>query len=110
MTHDTKGTRSVLLSADEKKLYVADGDIERGDTCQLFEYAVKPDGNTATSKALVTFMAVERGIEGMCLDSEGNILACAGWKKSGGGPGVYLILPSGTLPESHPPPAATPVR
>ena len=110
MTHDTKGPRSVLLSADEKTLYVADGDVERGDTCQLFAYAVKPDGNIEPGKALVAFMAVERGIEGMCLDSEGNIVACAGWKKSGGGPVIYVISASGTLLETHPAPADMPMR
>ena len=30
VTHDTLGPRAVLLSTDEKTLYVADGDVERG--------------------------------------------------------------------------------
>ena len=110
VTHDTRGPRAVLLSADEKMLYVADGDVERGDTCQLFAYPVKPDGGIGPGKALVTFMAVERSIEGMCLDREGNIVACAGWKKSGAGPVIYVISASGTLLETHPAPADMPMR
>jgi len=110
ITHDTCGPRSVLLSADEKTLYVADGDVERGDACQLFAYPVKPDGEIGPIKVLVCFMAVERGIEGMCLDSEGNIVACAGWKKSGGGPVIYVISASGTILETHPAPADLPMR
>lgn len=110
ITQDTSGPRSVLLSANEKTLYVADGDVERGDTCQLFAYPVKPDGDIGPIKVLVSFMAVERGIEGMCLDSDGNIVACAGWKRSGGGPVIYVISVSGTILETHPAPADLPMR
>lgn len=110
VTHDTKGPRSVLLSADEKTLYVADGDAERGDVCQLCAYPVKPDGGIGPCKVLLAFAPVERGIEGMCLDSEGNIVACAGWKKSGVGPGIHVISASGTVLETHPAPADMPMR
>jgi sugar lactone lactonase YvrE len=110
VTHDTTGPRSVLLSADEKTLYVADGDVERGNVCQLFAYSVIAGGEVGPAKALLTFAAVERGIEGMCLDNEGNIIACAGWKKSGVGPMLYVISPSGTILESHAAPADMPMR
>jgi gluconolactonase len=110
ITHDTHGPRAIQLSADEKTLYVADGDVERGDVCQLFSYPVKPDGSVGESKALLTFMVTERGIEGLCLDHDGNILACAGWKKSGVGPVIYVISPAGTILETHPVPADMPMR
>jgi len=110
ITHDTRGPRAVLLSADEKTLFVADGDAERGDVCQLFAYPVKPDGSVGPAKALLVFAPAERGIEGLCLDSEGNIVACAGWKKGGVGPMAYVISPSGTILESHPAPADLPMR
>jgi gluconolactonase len=110
VTHETHGPRAVLMAADEKTLYVADGDIERGDVCQLYACAVKADGSLGPGKALVTFAAVERGIEGMCLDSEGNIIACAGWKKSGIGPVIHVISPAGTILETHPAPADLPMR
>src|ERR1700756_1703072 len=71
ITYDTVSPRAVLLSPDEDTLYVADGD-------------------PAPPAVLHTFGAdhrgPHRGIEGMCLDAEGNIVACGGWSRSGPGP------------------------
>ena len=110
MTHDTGGPRAILLSADEKMLFVADGDAERGNLQRLCVYPVKADGELGHVKVLIDFVVVERGIEGMCLTSDGNIIACAGWQKAGTGPMVYVISPSGTILESHPAPADLPMR
>lgn len=110
VTCDTCGPRAVLLSADEKTLYVADGDIDRGDVCQLFAYPLMPHGSVGPARTLLTFTAADRGIEGLCLDSEGNIVACAGWKKGGAGPAIYVVSPQGTILESHPAPADLPMR
>jgi len=110
VTHDTSGPRAILLSADEKTLYVADGDAERGNLQRLCSYPVRPDGELGHVKVMIDFVVVERGIEGMCLDSDGNIIACAGWKKAGAGPTLYVISPSGTILESHPAPADLPMR
>ena len=110
VTHDTSGPRAILLSADEKTLYVADGDAERGNLQRLSAYPVKSDGDLGPVKVMIDFVVVERGIEGMCLDSEGNIIACAGWKKAGAGPMIYVISPSGTILESHSAPADMPMR
>ena len=111
VTHGTKGPRSVLLSADEKTLFVADGDVERGDMCELHAYPVKPDGSAGPVKVLLQFVALERGIEGMCLDSDGNIIACGGWKKSGiAGPVLHVVSPGGTILETHAAPADLPMR
>lgn len=110
VTHDTSGPRAILLSADEKTLYVADGDAERGNLQRLCSYPVKPDGELGHVKVMIDFVVVERGIEGMCLASDGNIVACAGWKKAGVGPMLYVISPSGTILESHPAPADLPMR
>ena len=110
MTRDTRGPRSLLLSADGETLYVADGDAQRGDQCRLLAYSVKRDGGLGLGKTLMEFAPAERGIEGMCLDREENIVACAGWKKGGLGPMVYLISASGTVIESHLAPADLPMR
>ncbi|HXF66500.1 MAG TPA: SMP-30/gluconolactonase/LRE family protein [Burkholderiales bacterium] len=110
MTHDTRGPRAVLLSADERTLYVADGDAERGDVCQLNAYPVRADGSLGPCKVLLVFAPLERGIEGMCLEERGNLVACAGWSRSGVGPALYVISPSGTILESHPAPADLPMR
>ena len=37
----------------------------------------------------------QRGIEGMCLDADGNIVAVGGWRRSGPGPLVYVVLAAG---------------
>jgi gluconolactonase len=110
VTHDTAGPRAILLSPDEKTLYVADGDAERGNLQRLCSYPVKPDGDLGHVKVMIDFVVVERGIEGLCFDSDGNIIACAGWKKAGVGPHLYVISPSGTILETHPAPADMPMR
>jgi gluconolactonase len=110
MTHDTAGPRALLLSADEKTLYVADGDSERGDVCQLLAYPVSAHGSLGPAQSLLTFTAVDRGIEGMCLDADGNVIACAGWRKGGAGAMVYVIDSHGTIVEEHAAPADMPMR
>lgn len=110
MTRDTNGPRSLLLSGDERTLYVADGDAERGDPGRLCAYPVKRGGSLGPCKVLLEFAPAERGIEGMCLEAEGNIVACAGWRKGGLGPMVYVISASGTVLEMQPAPADMPMR
>ena len=111
MTTDTKGPRAILLSADEKTLYVADGDMDKdGGPCTLRAYPVEADGSLGKVNVLHTFAAGQRGIEGMCLDSEGNIVACSGWKKNGPGPMITVFSPSGAIMESIPAPADMPMR
>jgi len=110
ITHDTLGPRAVILSADEKTLYVADGDVERGDVCQLIAYPLNAHGSVGHARALLTFAPMERGIEGMCLDSDGNIIACMGWKKSGSAPAIVVVSPGGTIVETHAAPADMPMR
>ncbi|HTE15630.1 MAG TPA: SMP-30/gluconolactonase/LRE family protein [Burkholderiales bacterium] len=111
VTHDTAGPRALLLSADEKTLYVADGDADRGDVCQLLSYSINAYGSVGEhGKCLLNFAFGERGIEGMCLDSDGNIICCMGWKKSGSGAVLIVVSPGGTILETHPAPADMPMR
>jgi gluconolactonase len=111
MTTDTKGPRSILLSADEKTLYVADGDMDKdGGPCTLRAYPIGADGSLGKVDVLYTFAAGQRGIEGMCLDSDGNIVACTGWKKSGPGPMITVFSKTGAVVESVPAPADMPMR
>jgi gluconolactonase len=51
-----------------------------------------------------------RGIEGMCLDRDGNIVACAGWRRSGPGALIQVLSPQGVVIASHPFPADLPNR
>ena len=43
-----------------------------------------------------------RGIDGMVLDTEGNIVATAGWELGGPGPSIYVFGPDGEVIERHP--------
>jgi gluconolactonase len=111
MTTDTKGPRAILLSADENTLYVADGDMDKdGGPCTLRAYPVGADGSLGKVSVLHTFAAGQRGIEGMCLDSAGNIVACTGWKKNGPGPMITVFSPAGAVVESVPVAADLPMR
>ena len=43
-----------------------------------------------------------RGIDGMVLDTEGNIVATAGNRIGGPGPSIYVFAPDGGVIERHP--------
>ena len=114
MTYDTQGPRAIALSTDETTLYVADGDTQ-AKLRELRAYAIGEDGTLATAhRVLHTFgsdhRGAHRGVEGLCVDEEGNIIACAGWNKSGPGPLIYVFSPSGVVLETHPSPADMPMR
>lgn len=104
MTHDTHAPRAVLVSADEKVLFVAEG-ATRSPMRELRAYRILEDGNLGGYIVLQSFTGdargAHRGIEGMCLDAEGNIVACAGYFASGPGPVVMVISPAGVVLESH---------
>jgi gluconolactonase len=114
ITFDTFAPRAVLLSPDERTLYVAEGEPGRAGPRELRAYAVGADGRVGSYTVLHTFGAdhrgEHRGIEGMCLDSEGNIVACGGGKASGPGPLVHVFSPAGAVLETHPLPADLPMR
>jgi len=82
--------RAVLLSPDQNTLYVADGEPRRGERRELRAYPIRDDGTLDQPAVMHTFGAdhrgEHRGIEGMCLDGDGNIIAVGGWRRSGPGP------------------------
>jgi gluconolactonase len=113
MTYDTQGPRAIALSPDEKTLYVADGDT-RAKIRELRAYPIKEDGTLNACRVLHTFgsdhRGPHRGIEGICVDSEGNLIACGGWAQSGPGALIYIFSPGGAIIETHPSPADMPMR
>jgi sugar lactone lactonase YvrE len=62
----------------------------------------------ATVPSIILSCCQHRGIEGMCLDADGNIVAVGGWQRSGPGPLVYVFRPDGAVTETHPIPADLP--
>src|SRR6266851_2971294 len=81
---------------------------------ELRAYAILPDDTLGPHTVLHAFgrdhRGEHRGIEDMCVDREGNIVACAGWRKAGPGPLVVVFSASGAVVESHPVPADQPMN
>ena len=101
VTTDTHFPRAVVLSKDEKTLYVADGDGANNGVCTLRAYPVLADGSVGPARVMHTFAADERGFEGLCIDCVGNIVACGGSLNKGAGPQVVVFAPGGAIIASH---------
>jgi gluconolactonase len=105
VTFDTQAPRAVALSPDERTLYVAETDNAPGGTRELRAYRLEEREVIGAPRVMHTFgedyRGVHRGIEGLTLDAKGNVLACAGWERSGPGPMVYVFAPSGEIAGSH---------
>ena len=114
MTFDTVAPRAVALSPDEATLYVAETDNAPTGKRELRAYPVLPDDTLGAHTVLHAFgrdhRGEHRGIEGMCTDGEGNIVACAGWRRSGPGPLVYVFAGGGAVVESYPLPFDQPMN
>lgn len=114
ITEDTRAPRAVLLSTDGTSLYVSEGEPAGERHCELRRYPIRPDGSVGDYVALQTFgkdhRGTHRGIEGMCLDSAGNIVACGGSRASGPGPFVQVLTPQGLVLETHALPFDMPMR
>jgi gluconolactonase len=112
ITYDTVSPRAVLLSPDEATLYVADGEPKEGQARELRAYPLRADGTVDHARLIHCFgrdhAGPQRGIEGMCLDAHGRVVAVAGWRRNGPGPLVYVFSPDGVLIETHPFPADLP--
>ena len=112
---DSTMPNGVLVSIDGKTLYVAesnsaDPNIDR----ELRAYPINDDGSLSPYAVLHTFgtdgKTAQRGIDGMCLDREGNIVATAGNLLAGPGPLIYVFAPNGRVIETHPVPCDMPTN
>ena len=106
VTFDTIMPNGILVSQDNHTLYVAESNYTKGVPRELRAYPIKEDGSLGTYDVLFTWgedaRGLHRGIDGMCLDAEGNIIATAGWEVSGPGPMLYVFSPQGRVLETHP--------
>lgn len=107
LTFDTTRPNGLLLSGDERTLYVAQSDYDQSSVRQLRAYPVCDDGTLGEYRVLHDF-GPARGIDGMCWDAQGNIVAACGWELSGPGPRIAIFAPDGTVLEEHPLPAGRP--
>jgi gluconolactonase len=109
VTFDTTKPNGVLVSPDETTLYVAQSAYGEGSVRQLRAYPIGRDGTLGKHTVLHDFGA-HRGIDGMKLDSEGNIVATAGAQRGGPGPMIYVFAPDGTVLEATPFPEDRPTN
>jgi len=86
---DVEKPNGIILAPDMKTLYLADSN-PRGKR-QLLAFPLKPDGSVGAKQMLYDF-GKERGIDGMVVDTAGNIYGAAG---QGPAAGVYIFTPAG---------------
>ena len=114
VTFDTTKPNGILVSQDQSTLYVAESSFTRGINRELRAYPILEDGSLGTYRTLFTWgedsRDVHRGIDGMTLDAEGNIVATNGWELSGPGPMITVFSPTGRVLETHPVPANRPTN
>ena len=115
VTFDTTMPNGVLVSQDDSTLYVAESNsADIGLDRELRAYPINDDGSLGPYNTLHTFGkdrdAVHRGIDGMCFDVDGNIIATAGWPDGGPGPMIYVFSPTGRVLETHRVPARMPTN
>jgi len=109
VTEDTTRPNGLLFSLDFKTLYVAQSGRLEDEKRQLRAYPVNSDGSLGTHEVIHDF-GEHRGIDGMVLDVEGNIIATAGYKAGGPGPMIYVFSASGEVLETHPTPFDRPTN
>jgi gluconolactonase len=107
MTFDTTRPNGLLFSADEQTLFLAQSDYS--GKRQLRAYPIHLDGSLAPYTVLHDF-GDARGIDGMCLDTDGMIVATCGWEQSGPGPRIAVFAPDGQVLEEHRLPAGAPTN
>lgn len=89
---DVQVPNGILLSEDEKTLYVADNSPATDGPHTLIAYDLR-DGKGKRKKVLYD-LGKERGIDGMAMDVRGNLYATAGLGEK---TGVYVLSPEGEL-------------
>ena len=109
MTFDTTRPNGLLFSLDFKVLYVAQSGRRPDETRELRAYAIEDDDRLGAYSVLHDF-GEHRGVDGMCLDAAGNIVATAGFELGGLGPSIYVFSPSGEILERHDVPANRPTN
>jgi len=119
ITHEVHRPNGILVSADDKFLFVADNvnDGPRkglGGNRKLWRFNLQADGTIVpASRKLLFDWGSDRGPDGMALDSKGRIFATAGFNfpkppvetRSKYKAGVYVFSPAGELLQTIPVPA-----
>jgi len=88
---DVSKPNGIVLSPDQKTLYLAENHNDPKGERQLRAYPLKADGSVGRMKVLYDF-GEDRGIDGMTVTADGHIVATAGRNKTAG---VYFFTPAG---------------
>lgn len=91
-TREVQKPNGILVSLDGKFIYVADNNNTPTGNRHLLRFRVNKDGTLGGKKVLFDFGTDRRGIDGMTLDTRGNIYATAGREAQAG---VYVFSPAG---------------
>ena len=108
VTFDTTYPNGILLSPDQRTLHVAESPRPQGRR-QLRAYPVNDDDTLGDYEVLHDF-GPARGIDGMCLNADGSIVATAGYLERGPGPMIYVFTRAGRVLSTHPAPADFPTN
>ncbi len=106
VTHEVDRPNGLVVSADDRFLFVADNNNAVGGARQLWRFDLRPDGTVdIDSRRLLHDWGTGRGPDGMVLDELGRIYVAGGLNKphppaetadSFKG-GVYVLTPAGQL-------------
>ena len=109
VSFDTNRPNGVLLSADQSTLYVAESPVLSDLRRQLRAYPINSDGTLGHKTVLFDF-GLGRGVDGMALTTDGQILATAGSNSAGPGSAIYVFRPDGLVLATHRTPADSPTN
>jgi gluconolactonase len=98
----------ILVSPDDKILYLVESNLAEGGARMIRAYDLQPDGSVRNMRVFYNFYP-GRSADGMSIDVEGNIYAAAGLNRLRGSsetldtkPGIHVISPQGKLLEYYP--------
>jgi gluconolactonase len=100
---DTEWPNGIVISPDDKTLYLIEAQKTEGGTRAIRAYDLSPDGRVSNRRVLYDFYP-GRSADGMAIDQQGNLYAAAGLHRRRGTHetldtkcGVYVISPQGKL-------------
>lgn len=100
---DVHMPNGIVLSPDEKTLYLIEAHPDADHHRDIRAYDVDDRGNLSNGRVLIDFYPGRSG-DGMCIDSAGNLYVAAGLHETRGTsetldtrPGIHVISPEGKL-------------
>jgi gluconolactonase len=111
LTHEVERPNGLLVSPDDRYLYVADNYNNRADGARkIYRFGLKPDGSIVPdSRVLIFDWKTGRGPDGFKIDRKGRLYVAAGRNRASRYEtadefkgGIYILSPAGKLLEFVP--------